>query len=457
MLLALLVGTFGVIFGVAIGLGTQKLAFVFALVAISLALRWPVEVALGSVALALPFEAMFVAVQNSSGATSLIWFVSAGAAALLVARILSGVRQPPPRMAILWVLMVIWETTTILWAIDGNVALKRLPMAWSLLIFYLVATSSRVTRKQLNLVMAFFILGGCAAAAWAGWGYLSGNSWLGGGRASLIVGDTEMDPNYFAAMLLVPFGFALAMLLSARKRLFKISMAGPVALVGVSIFLTMSRGAMLALLTMLAFYGYRMRVRLRTIAGFALLLAVLAAAAPSTFWQRLQPEALRTGAGRTNIWVAGSQIVKHHLLLGVGMANFPVAYNFYAGYAPTFEGYSRDSHNTLLKILSEEGLVGLALFILALFYQFRGMERARGDSPTPPILLVCFQATLLALLVAGFFIDFLWTKVFWFMLIMCTIISRVELSTEAPHSERVVAGRKLSTTDAVLSDAMFTR
>ena len=453
-LLALLVGTFAVIFGVAIGRDTQKLPYLLALVAIPLALKYPVEVALGSVALALPFEAMFVAVQSGSGSTSLMWFVSAGAVVLLFARIVTGLREAPTRVVLVWTLLVAWETTSIVWASDTSVALKRLPMAWSLLIFYVVATSSRITRKQVTVVMRGFVLGGCVAAAWAGWLYLNGNSFLGGGRASLIVGDTEMDPNYFAAMLLIPFSFSVGLFLWSRTRLLKMSMAAAAALVGTTIFLSMSRGALLALFVMLALYGYRIRVRFRTVAVFAVLLAVVALAAPSSLWKRLQPDALRTGAGRTDIWIAGSQMVKHHLLFGVGMANFPVAYNAYAGYAPTFEGFSRDSHNTALKILSEEGLIGLAVFVLGLYYQFRDLERTQRSGRNLPTLVVCLQATLLALLVAAMFIDFLWTKVFWFTLIMCTVIARVE-STEAGQPEK--AGRTVSMAEVVPRDAMFTR
>src|SRR5438270_6071623 len=135
VLLTLLVASFAIIVGIAIGLSFLQLAYVVALAAIPLAFKWPAEFALGSVALALPFEAMIVAVKSGSGTTSLMWFVSAGAMGLLLARILNGIRHAPPRAAIFWVLLIAWETTTILWAIDSNVSLKRLPMAWSLLIF----------------------------------------------------------------------------------------------------------------------------------------------------------------------------------------------------------------------------------------------------------------------------------------------------------------------------------
>src|SRR5216684_702170 len=147
--LALLVATVALLVGIAIGVGTQKLIYLVVLVAIPLALKWPVEVALGSVALVFPFDSILIAVKSGSGSGTftVTWFVSVGAGALLMARIVSGVRQSPPFAARLWILLIAWGTTTALWASDTTPTFRRLPMAWSLLILYLVAVNTRVTKK----------------------------------------------------------------------------------------------------------------------------------------------------------------------------------------------------------------------------------------------------------------------------------------------------------------------
>jgi O-antigen ligase len=454
LLVILLLG-FAVVFGVGIGFTSNNSWYLLVgLVAIPLMFKFPVEFALGSFALALPFEAMFVAVKSSSGTTSLVWFVSALAVALLSARVISGVRQAPPRAAILWIVLIAWQTTTILWAMDTSVSVKRLPMAWSLLILYLVAVSNPINRKQLKVVMALFVVGGCGAAIWSSWGYLNGSSFLGSGRASLVLGETEMDPNYFAAMLLVPFSFALGIMISARSRVAKMVLGLAAALVGMTIFLSVSRGALLAMCAMLCVYGYRLRVKLRTVAVLVVLVGMtVALAAPDTFWKRISGNDVATGAGRTDIWVAGAQIVKHHFLLGVGLSNFPVAYNSYAGYAPTFKGFERDSHNTFLNITAEDGIVGLVLFLLAILYLFRGLERARKKASAPAILPICLQATLVGMLLSACFLDFLWTKVFWFTLILCTVVSKMDLGDELPKVEHAAASR--SPSDAASVRAVF--
>ena len=455
LLVILLLG-FAAVFGIAIGFTRDNSWYLLAgLVAIPLMFKFPVEFALGSLALVLPFEAMFVAVKSTSGTTSLVWFVSAVAVALLSAGVISGVRQAPPKAAMLWVMLIAWETTTLLWAMDTSVSLKRVPMAWSLLILYVVAISNPINRKQLKVIMALFVVGGCGAAIWSGWGYLNGSSFLNSGRASLVLGETEMDPNYFAAMLLVPFSFALGMMILVRSRVAKMVLGGAAALVGMSIFLSVSRGALLAMCAMLCVYGYRLRVKLRTVAVLAVLVGMtVALAAPDTFWKRITGTDVATGAGRTDIWVAGTQIVEHHFLLGVGLSNFPVAYNSYAGYAPTFKGFERDSHNTFLNITAEDGIVGLILFLLAIWYLFRGLESARKRTSSFAILPTCMQATLVGLLLSACFLDFLWTKVFWFTLILCTVVSKMDLSEESPKVEQA-AGRRSPFSDGASVRVVF--
>ena len=290
-LLALLVAS-GLLVAIAISVGPQQLVYVVALVAIPLAIKWPVETAFGSVGMLLQFDAILGAFKSSSGTTTYTWFVSLGAGVLLLARIINGRRQAPPRAALFWVLLIAWGTTTILWAMDSTAGIKLLPTAWALLIFYLVAVSSRVSKQQLYVVIILTALGGCAAASWASWGYFHGTTWRDiSGRASIVLDDKAADPNYFAAMLLVPLSLAIGVYLSTRSRLILRSlMAISVALTALSIFLSMSRGALVALILMFGVYVYRLGVKLRTLAGLAVILALLAAVAPATFWTRLQPD-----------------------------------------------------------------------------------------------------------------------------------------------------------------------
>jgi hypothetical protein len=96
------------------------------------------------------------------------------------------------------------------------------------------------------------------------------------------------------------------------------------------------------------------------------------------------------------------------------------------------------------------------LFFVALFYQFRLLRAGPGRVRAPAMLVVSSEAALVAVLGAGFFLDLLFSKFVWFLLILCTLISRTEWNNEAP-SPGPLAERKPSTVETVLSDPIFTR
>jgi len=75
-----------------------------------------------------------------------------------------------------------------------------------------------------------------------------------------------MDPNYFAAMLLVPFSFALGMMISVRSRVAKMVLALAAALVGMTIFLAYLEGPYCDVLRCCVSTGTGCASELRTVA-----------------------------------------------------------------------------------------------------------------------------------------------------------------------------------------------
>ena len=123
------------------------------------------------------------------------------------------------------------------------------------------------------------------------------------------------------------------------------------------------------------------------------------------------------------------------MLFGTGLGNFTVVYNDFAGYAPRFAGFSRDSHNTYLGIATELGLIGFLLFVAAVFSQFRAAGEARRSSVPP--LMVAAEAACYAILVAGMFGDMLWDKTFWFSSMLLMLASQAEKSRLSPSERKL--------------------
>jgi O-antigen ligase len=106
------------------------------------------------------------------------------------------------------------------------------------------------------------------------------------------------------------------------------------------------------------------------------------------------------GAGRTDIWSVAATIYQSAPVLGVGFANFPVAYTgdvVRASGIGFVAGTGRGPHDVLIGTLVELGPLGLALFLLFLIpLAFR-----RGWGPDGATV----QAALVSLLTLALFLD----------------------------------------------------
>jgi len=111
--------------------------------------------------------------------------------------------------------------------------------------------------------------------------------------------------------------------------------------------------------------------------------------------------------------------------MGAGLDNFPLGYQQFAGLASRFpyHGYMRGAHNTFLNMAVENGIVGFGLFVAGLISQLRVAQHSRVRLAPP---LVSYEAACYGLLVAGFFLDLFWWKLFWLAWILLALASRVD-------------------------------
>jgi O-antigen ligase len=117
------------------------------------------------------------------------------------------------------------------------------------------------------------------------------------------------------------------------------------------------------------------------VAGGILLLQLPGVAAFST--ERLTTALSTGGAGRTDIWTVAATIYASHPILGVGWANFPIAYTGDVVRASGIGFYTYSaaaSHNIVVGTAVELGIVGLAL--LGSFLVPMVLRRGRGTEAT---------------------------------------------------------------------------
>lgn len=142
----------------------------------------------------------------------------------------------------------------------------------------------------------------------------------------------------------------------------------------VGIFMTQSRGGILAFFITMLFIVFNSRYRI-----YGLLLVILTTvgmyvAMPYAFERLKSVEHYQDEASarsRIDAWKASLKMAHDHPLTGVGIGNFIVAYGLVYRPPDSFHQYAWfAAHSIYFEILGELGLPGIAFLLLVLFFNF---------------------------------------------------------------------------------------
>lgn len=406
-----------------------------AMFALPVAIWRPVECSLGLFAALVPFERVAAISDNYNAGNTVNWFVGAAGGALLLLSALAGGRlMVPPKTAVWWSALIVWACIVTTWAYDPQAAFGRLPTAITIVAFYVAAVSVRIHKRELFHICVLTVLGGMVAAVLTAKSYYGGLRWVGDvQRASLVIGDQITDPNVLAASQLLPFALALAMIASSRQRIAKVASGVALAVITHGLLLTMSRGGLIAICTIILVFVRYYRVNWRMVLAVGLL-PVFVLIIPGHFLARIEDSLSSHGGGRFDIWRAGLHALGDWYW-GAGLENFSIVYRHYAGHARRFAGYDTQAHNLYLSTVVDLGVVGLALLMGAIISQLRvGHEfcSARGQVEFP-IGIACLAACC-GMVVMGMSLEILWLKSFWLCWILLAVAARTWHNEQTPRA-----------------------
>jgi O-antigen ligase len=294
-----------------------------------------------------------------------------------------------------------WAIVSLGWAIDPGIAWDQLPTLLQLFVIAVLVADYVVHRPEIVRPLLWVYALSASVSAALGVAYFIGQ----GTAAARSVALESQDPNHFAALLLPAVVLGLYELVNGERRI----LGGAVALVTtLGVMVSGSRGAWVALaVAVLLFVLPQLRVRGRiatiVMAFVLMVLAYQLPGVPDLLDERLATAVSTGGAGRTDIWSVALTIYQSDPLLGVGWANFPVAYTSDAVRASDVQSWyhleQRAPHNIVVGILIELGPIGLLL--LALF--LGPLVLRRGWGPDGAMI----QAALASLLTMALFLDVL--------------------------------------------------
>jgi putative inorganic carbon (HCO3(-)) transporter len=206
--------------------------------------------------------------------------------------------------------------------------------------------------------------------------------------------------------LAIPVAIACAVL--ARDRRLKFLGIGCALTGATAVFLTQSRGGILALagILMIAVWFLVPRPITRTkLLGGAVLACMLLPLLNQ--FERLRgvlddPDAI----SRVYVWGAAASLFRDHPFLGVGYGNYRFLYADFA-FVPNAVVGSVDAHNIYLQLLAETGVVGfLSFFILLWFFISPALKSIRGQDPLSRIVAFGVLGAITGTLIHGL-VDYL--------------------------------------------------
>jgi putative inorganic carbon (HCO3(-)) transporter len=374
----------------------------------------------GLYVLLVPFDNLLDV--GSFGTLTKLLAIAAGAAIILY---LARKRRalPPPKSLLMWGAVYAWAAVTAFWALDQQAVFRLLLTSVELLILYGAISILPAERSTVRWVALATVAGGVLAAGYGAYLFHSGADIYYGGRLRITNATGAIDPNQFAAALLLPIALCINNVLVAKRGTTIALNVAALAVMFVGVAVSESRGAVLALVAMLIYMfvrGFR-RARLGALTA-AIAIAAAAFSTQTGLWSRFGYALSTGGAGRTSIWRVGLVALKSHWLIGAGYNNFPFAYDEAFLKTPHqiwgMASWHRGSHNLLIGTSVELGLIGLCLMLAAWVVQFRVLDCVAARDPDYG-LRIALEATVIGTFVAALFLDIMAYKYVWltFMLI----------------------------------------
>lgn len=258
------------------------------------------------------------------------------------------------------------------------------------ILIYVLMTNTVISVERLHRFMTVVVLATGYLATRAVFDYARGINLVENGRVQGAVGGMFQNPNDLALNMVALLPLVLLVAMRARTTFGRLG-AGflGVMMIG-SVIVSHSRGGFVGLAIMVLILGAQMaRRRPAAVGGLALLLLFALPLAPSSYWERVASitddsrDATGSREARRILLQEAWQTFLTFPLHGVGAGMFQ-AYN-----PPGRVEIWRETHNVLLQVAAEIGLVGLVPFLFLLWRAGTAGRRTRrllrrAANPDPP-------------------------------------------------------------------------
>ena len=275
------------------------------------------------------------------------------------------------------------------------------------------------------------------------------------------------DPNYEALSLVMTVALAIWMTRYEKRDLWKRAGRICTPILAFAVFVSQSRGGVLALMVMAALAWVNSRHKMRLAVGFAAAIVFMLAIAPGQMLKRLQQIQFEgqaeTGAEvstrcRIELARAGLRMMATHPVFGIGLDQFKSVEFHYNPVLTDLEPDPHIAHDTYVQLGAEGGIPTLAFYLAILLVTLTTCRRAQKMPGVPDdiaALALAFQFALIGIMVAEFFLSAQYIKEVWIFISLAPNLYAIALQTAA-MSRKTVSAQTEPATPKVLRPRLRT-
>jgi putative inorganic carbon (HCO3(-)) transporter len=360
-------------------------------------------------------------------------------------------------------LLVIWLTGMLSWwlgpysltnAAEGEHSTRAASFIMEnlskIVLLTIVAILCVKTPQQLRVMAVVMLVSGLYLTWWINDRYLFNGAWGRiGGPTSIYGSGTYSDENFFGTLFVATFPFAWYAAFSIKRYWARLALLLSVPFIWHGVFLTGSRGALLALGASMLVIVMRMKRRSLGIAVVVLFAGAFVWQAGDTMKNRAasidEYSEDASATGRVDAWKAGVRMMAANPLTGVGPGAFLRAF------AEFSEKQPRQAHNTLVQFGAEFGpiaLVAIAVLLVSCIASLwkivpDGLSEAKESTDPDLYVREASLAAVVGVTVSGVFLSLQLFEVMYFLVFMSSALianHQERLASEKIQNQRYAAG-----------------
>ncbi len=257
---------------------------------------------------------------------------------------------------------------------------------------------------------------------------------------------TDGDPNYFAVQLSVGLTFSISSLMYMKNNWIRLILFPMILVLLWAISLTLSIGAIIGLFG-ICFYHivstHLISASRKILILFLLFISFLVVLFLPVMQTRIEDQVQRTknygvwqlGSYRVLTWTAGSNIIIHHPIFGVGIGNHAFLtkeYDIFQVIKFGLDADTKPAHNMYISFAADNGIPALIVLLLLIIYVIKNLRVLEKKYLSDKVLFNSILSALICYLIQNVFLDGWRGKYLWLLIgmgVALISICRIEVET----------------------------